>query len=338
MNFSRHVLDIDSTTVTEVITDAIRRIVSDTCRRRGAVVGVSGGIDSAVCAALCARALGAERTFVLLMPERDSSDESLRLGRQVVERFGLRSATIDLTPILEAVGCYRSQQLAIQMVVPEYGPGWKHKVVLPSILSKDRLNVPRLVVEDPQGQRQEVRLNAKASLQLVAATNFKQRVRTMLEYFHADRLHFAVCGTANRLEHDQGFFVKGGDGLADFKPIAHLYKSQVFSLARHLGVPPEICERPPTTDTYSLAQTQEEFFFAVPYETMDLCLYAHNHAVAATEVAPVVGLTPEQVQRIFDDIETKRRTTAPLHLGDVFVEPVRQVGVTPSRYQQTAGE
>jgi NAD+ synthase len=168
-------------------------------------------------------------------------------------------------------------------------------------------------------------MSAKAYLQLVAATNFKQRTRKMLDYFHADRLNFAVCGTPNRLEYDQGFFVKGGDGLADFKPIAHLYKTQVFQLARALGVPDEICNRTPTTDTFSLPQTQEEFYFALPYAQMDLCLYALNHGVPAEEVAPVVGLTPEQVVRVFRDIDVKRRTTRPLHLPALLVKDVKEI-------------
>ena len=158
-----------------------------------------------------------------------------------------------------------------------------------------------------------MRLPPAAYLQLVAATNFKQRMRKMIEYYHADRLNYAVAGTPNRLEYDQGFFVKQGDGAADVKPIAHLYKTQVYALAEYLGVPEEIRRRPPTTDTFSLPQTQEEFYFALPYDQMDLCLYAQNHGVAADEVAPRVGLTAEQVERVFRDIEAKRRATRYLH-------------------------
>ncbi len=160
---------------------------------------------------------------------------------------------------------------------------------------------------------------------MIAATNFKQRVRKMMEYYHADRLNYAVAGTPNRLEYDQGFFVKQGDGAADVKPIAHLYKSQVYALAEYLGVPEEIRRRPPTTDTFSLPQTQEEFYFALPYDKMDLCLYAHNHGVPAVEVAPAVGLTPDQVERVFKDIDQKRRTTNYLHARPLLVEPVSEI-------------
>src|SRR5260221_3517294 len=150
-------------------------------------------------------------------------------------------------------------------------------------------------------------------LGIVATTNMKQRTRKQLEYYHADRLQYAVAGTPNRLEYDQGFFVKNGDGAADVKPIAHLYKTQVYALAAHLGVPEEIRSRPPTTDTYSLEQTQEEFFFALPYDKMDLCLYARDRGIAPEDVAREVGITPEQVLRVFRDIDAKRKAARYLH-------------------------
>jgi NAD+ synthase len=240
-------------------------------------------------------------------------------------KLGVPSHTEDIAPILEAAGCYRYQTEAVRMVFPAYGEGWKFKITLPSIIEGNRLNVSRLSVRTPSGEALSERMSAQAYLQLVAATNFKQRTRKMLDYFHADRLNYAVCGTPNRLEYDQGFFVKGGDGLADFKPIAHLYKTQVFQLARALGVPAEICDRTPTTDTFSLPQTQEEFYFALPYAQMDLCLYGHNHAVPAAGVAAAVGLTAEQVERVYRDIEVKRRTTRPLHLPALLMQDVREI-------------
>jgi NAD+ synthase len=322
--FSRSVLDIDPAAEVARITDGIRAQVLGQLRRRGAVLGLSGGIDSSVVAALCARALGPDKVLALFMPETHSSDDSLRLGRMVAETFGIEALVEDIAPALQGLGCYARQEEAVRAVVPEYGPGWKCKLTLPSILESERLNVTRLTVQSPDGETKTVRLTPQAYLQLVAATNYKQRVRKMTEYYHADRLNFAVAGTPNRLEYDQGFFVKQGDGAADFKPIAHLYKTQVYTLARHLGIPPEICSRPPTTDTFSLAQTQEEFYFALPYDRMDLCLYAHDHGVPAAEVAAVVGLSPEQVERVFKDIEAKRRATRYLHTPPLLVEPITQ--------------
>jgi NAD+ synthase len=156
-------------------------------------------------------------------------------------------------------------------------------------------------------------MSAAAYLQMVGATNFKQRLRKAMEYYHADRLHYAVAGTPNLLEYDQGFFVKQGDGAADLKPIAHLYKTQVYALADYLGLPEEIRRRAPTTDTFSLPQSQEEFYFALPYREMDLCLWAYNHGKAAAETGSVLGMSAAQVERVYRDIEAKRRAGRYLH-------------------------
>jgi NAD+ synthase len=323
--FSSEVLKIDAAAVVERIVDAVRMQVFTTLRRRGAVVGMSGGIDSSVSAALAVRALGKDKVLGLFMPERASSDESMRLGRMVADAIGVETMAEAIAPTLEAAGCYRRQSEAIRTAFPEYRDGDKFKLVLPSILTGDRFNVSRLVVQRPEGETITVRLGAAGYLALVAATNYKQRVRKMTEYYHADRLNYAVVGTPNRLEYDQGFFVKLGDGAADFKPIAHLYKTQVYALAACLGIPEEVRQRPPTTDTFSMPQTQEEFYFSLPYGQMDLCLFAYNHRVPADEVAVATGLTSEQVERVFRDIATKRRATRYLHQPPLLVEPVGEV-------------
>jgi NAD+ synthase len=318
--FSRNVLKVDPVEAAKKITDAVEEQVLGVLKRRGVVVGLSGGIDSSVVAALCVRALGKERVFGLMMPERDSSPDSLRLARELADRLGINTEVEDIAPALEGLGCYRRQEEAIREVFPDFHTGQKFKITLPSLLDGNRLNVFRLTVETEQGSTSSSRMPAAAYLKIVAATNFKQRTRKMMEYYHADRLGYAVAGTPNRLEYDQGFFVKQGDGAADFKPIAHLYKTQVYELAAQLGVPEEICQRPPTTDTYSMAQTQEEFYFALPYAEMDLCLYAHDHSVDPEQVATVVGITPEQVKMVYRDIEAKRRTTRYLHQAPLLIE------------------
>jgi NAD+ synthase len=319
-------LALDAPASAARIEEAIRAQALGTLRRRGAVVGLSGGIDSSVVAALCVRALGAGRVVGLLMPERDSSGDALRLGRLLGEHLGITLVVEDIAPILAAAGCYTRQDEAIRTVFPEYGEGYRCKITLPSILEGNRFNLSELTIEAPSGERRTARMPLQPYLQLVAATNFKQRTRAMLEYYHADRLNYAVAGTPNRLEYDQGFFVKHGDGAADFKPIAHLYKTQVYALAAHVGVPEEIRRRPPTTDTFSMPQSQEEFYFALPYQKMDVCLYGRNHGIAAAEVAEAAGLTVEQVERVYKDIDQKRRTTAYLHLKPLLVEPVPEVG------------
>jgi NAD+ synthase len=263
--------------------------------------------------------------FGLLLPERESSPVTRELSRRIADHLGIPAIEEDITPILESVGCYRRRDEAVRTVVPDYGPDHTCKLVLPSVLAEPGLRFFSVVVSSPSGEVVQRRLPHEAYLAVVAASNFKQRVRKMLEYHHAERLNYAVAGTPNRLEYDQGFFVKGGDGAADLKPIAHLYKSQVYQLAEHLGVPEAVRRQAPTTDTYPMAQTQEEFYFSLPWSLMDLCLYGANHGVPAGEVAVAAGLDEEQVRRVYRDIEQKRRTTRYLHLRPQLVAPVPEV-------------
>jgi NAD+ synthase len=323
--FSARVLEIDAEAVTQEIAAAIRKIVFHRLRRRGAVVGLSGGIDSSVTAALCVHALGKDRVVGLLMPENESSKDSLVLGRELTEALGITAIVEDIGLTLKALGCYQRRDEAIRKVIPEYGTGWKSKIVLPNLVDSSAYALYSVVAQSPTGETHRVRLTPESYLGVVAATNFKQRTRKMLEYYHADRLWYAVAGTPNRLEYAQGFFVKNGDGSADFKPIAHLYKSQVFQLGRHLGVPEEILRRPPTTDTYSLEQSQEEFYFSLPLETMDLCLYGRNHQLPASDVAGATGLSIEQAERVYALINSKVSSTRYLHSPPQLVEDVDEV-------------
>ncbi len=324
--FSREVLSIDAAAEAAAIEAAIRKQVLKQLRRHGAVVALSGGIDSSVVAALAAGALGRERVFALLLPEKECSPESLRLGRRVAEALGIAVAVEDITAVLEAAGCYRRRDEAIRKLIPEYGPGFTCKVVLPDAASGASYAVPSVVVQSEQGRLMKQRLTAEISLAMTAAANFKQRTRKMFEYYHADRLGYAVLGTPNRLEYDQGFFVKGGDGLADVKPIAHLYKDQVYQLAEYLEVPEAIRTRPSTTDTYTLPQSQEEFYFRLPLLQMDLALYAYDMGVDPAAPPAWWPLSSEALERAYRDIKQKRSTTRYLHLPPLLVEHVPGIG------------
>jgi NAD+ synthase len=323
--FSPKVLEIDAQSVASTSGKAIREIVFHRLRRRGAVVALSGGIDSSVTAALCVDAIGKDRVFGVMMPEQDSSDDSLKFGRLLADSLGIETVVENIAPTLEALGCYRRRDDAIRQVIPEYGEGWKSKIVLPNLVDRSQYALYYVVAQSPTGELLRARLTAEAYLGVVAATNFKQRIRKTIEYYHADRLWYAVAGTPNRLEYAQGFFVKNGDGSADFKPIAHLYKTQVYQLGRHLGVPEEILRRPPTTDTYSLEQSQEEFYFALPLDMMDLCLYGRNHQVPIEEVAEATGLSVDKVQRVYGMIDSKLHSTQYLHLPPQLIQQVEEV-------------
>ena len=319
-----NVLDLDYEAEANHIAARLRETTARQLHRRGLVVAISGGIDSSVSCALAVRALGPDRVFTLILPEQDSSDDSAVRATLLAQHLGVRTETVDIAPALAAIGCYTARDAAVRNALPEYAEGWKFKIVIDGG-SEGRINRFRLIAQSPDGAHHERDLALADYLTIVAATNFKQRIRKTLEYFHADRLNYGVVGTPNRVEYDQGFFVKNGDGSADVKPIAHLYKSQVYGMARHLGLPDRVCAAIPTTDTYSLSQGQDEFYFALPYQQMDIALWALNHGRPASDLAAALGLSETQAQAVYDDIQNKRRTTRYLHQPPVLVSPVPEL-------------
>ncbi len=310
MTFHKDILKIDPAAVTEELVANLRRDVHKTLRRSGTVVGISGGVDSSTVLALCVRAFGPKRVVGVMMPEKDSSRDSIVLARKVAKQFGVATVVEDMTGTLVGFGCYARRDEAIKRVFPEYDPGYKAKITLPgNVLDSETLNIFYLTIITPEGEEKSKRLNLRDYLQIVAASNFKQRSRMNMLYYHAEARNYAVVGTPNKNEHDQGFFVKWGDGGYDVAPIRHLLKTQVYQLAEYLDLPLEIRQATPTTDTYPAHSSQEEFFFRLPFEVMDLIWYAQEHNAPIAEVAQVMGLTEEQVQRAFSDLERKRRTT-----------------------------
>jgi len=314
------ILAFDKDAEVEKITSRLRTFARK-ARKRGVVVAISGGIDSSVTSALCARAFGKGKVFGLLLPEYDSSSDSLKLGKIVAEHHGIEYQVQPIGPTLEAIGCYQWRDDAIRAAIPSYQSGWRHKLVI-SGGQQGLVNHFKIVVEKPDGTQIQETLGLKEYLQIVAATSYKQRIRKTVEYFHADRLNYAVVGTPNRLEYDQGFFVKNGDGAADVKPIAHLYKTQVYALARHLGLPEAVCNTIPTTDTYSLSQGQDEFYFALPYRQMDVAIWAMVNGKSAADLAGYLNIDVTRAEHIYQDIRAKRSTTAPLHWKPQTIEPL----------------
>jgi NAD+ synthase len=317
MKFNKHVIDIDPAAETNRIVDGLRRGLRR-MRRFGAVVGISGGIDSSVVLAICVRAFGPQKVTAVMMPEKDSEPESEQMARRLAAHFGVTPTLEVITPVLDGYDCYRRRDEAIRRVFPDYdaSKGYKAKIVLPpNVLDEDTLNVFSLVVIAPGGEEMSKPLPVREFLQIVAASNLKQRTRMAMLYYHAEVNNYAVIGTANRNEHDQGFFVKYGDGGVDIKAIGHLFKTQVFQLAEYLDVPAEIRRRTPTTDTYGAPCNQQEFFFRLPFDTMDLLWYAQEHNVPLADVAEVMGLTEMQVRRAFDDFTRKLHGTEYLRLA-----------------------
>lgn len=317
MTFGEHVLQINPAAETERIVAMLRHNVGQVMRRRGAVIGISGGVDSSVVLALAVRAFGPQRVTALMLPDRESDPDSESLARKVARHFNVEPLLENITAALEGFGCYARRDEAIRRVFPEYdaAAGYRAKIVLPQdLLDENTFSFFSLVIVTPDGVEKKERLPPQEYFQIVAASNFKQRTRMAILYYHAELRNYAVIGPANKNEHGQGFFVKYGDGGVDVRPIAHLFKTQVYQLAAYLDVPQEIRNRQPTSDTYSAHQTQEEFFFRLPFKTMDLLWYAQEHNIPMSEVSQAMGLTEDQVRHAFEDFARKRRATEYLRL------------------------
>ena len=308
--FTKDVLKIDPETLSSRIAAFIRDAVTNDYKRKGIVVGLSGGLDSATSAALSVRALGRDKVIGFLLPEKDSNPISREYGRAHADLLGIECHEINLTPMLEQFGVYEKRDAVVRKVFPDLEPPYKFRLVLPrDLLDRDRLNVYHIEVLLPDGTTRKERLPHDGYMQLMAANDIKQRLRMTQLYYEAEHRYYIVCGTTNYPELIQGFYVKYGDGGVDIEPLAHLYKRQVYDLARHLGVPREILERTPSPDTYSFPVSDEDFYFCMPYEILDYIIYTAEHGVPYGEAARALGLEPEQVARAVKEITRKREST-----------------------------
>jgi len=334
MIFSKDILKIDCPRETDRIYDFIRRQLVR-LKRDGAVIGLSGGIDSALSAALCVKALGKDKVFGLMLPDKESSAQSEEFALKHARQLGIRAETVPITPMLEAFGTYEKRDSIAKSVFPEFTKDYKLKITLPSdILNKESFNFFTLTIVDPQGQTKTARLNNSQAKGIIAATCTKHRNRMLVQYYYAEKMNYFVCGTTNKSEALQGLFVKYGDGGVDIEPIAHLYKNQVFQLAEHLGVIKEIINRPPCPDTYSAPVTDEEWYFRMPYKMLDLLLYAWKNKVDASIVCKVMELTADQVTRVFKDFEHKYKATR--HLNELPPTPAAGVSYEDLREVHTS--
>ncbi len=310
MTFSKSILDIAPSSEISRISDFIREMTLKKFKRKGAVIGLSGGIDSAVVAELCVRALGKKNVLGLFLPEKESNPLSLEYGQKQAEKMEIESIAVDITEHLESLNVYERRNAVIKCIFPDFEDSYKFHVTLPQdLLERNRFNYHSITTEDGVGERQKKRISAKDWLAISACQNMKQRMRMMQLYYHADKNNYIVAGTTNKTEVMQGFYVKFGDGGVDIEPIAHLYKAHVYELAKDLGVVDEIIQRAPSPDTYSLPVTDKEFYFCLDYELLDLLLFAYENRVPLDQVSQTLDLKDEQIERIFKDFTAKERAS-----------------------------
>ncbi len=319
--FNKQILKFDDVEAVcdQIVSDLKKKIIKE-LSRHGGVIGISGGIDSSVSLALVTRALGKKRVLGVMLPEKDSSPDSLILAQILADKFEVETIKEDITGALDGFGCYTRRDEAVKRVFPEYNPN-THKFKIGIKQNSLMTNLPpvfSITMVKPDGEQIDKLLHVKEYLQIVAASNFKQRSRMSMLYYHAERLHYAVIGTPNKHEVNQGFFVKHGDGGADVMPIGLLYKTQVYQLAEYLGVPQEIIDRTPTTDTYTAEQTQEEFFFQLPFKLMDLIWYGWENEYSTQEVAETLEYSSEEIENVYRNFSRKQKTTSYLRRGPIF--------------------
>jgi NAD+ synthase len=318
--FSKDIIKIDNLEGEIArISKNLKQNVFNVLKRKGAVIGLSGGIDSSLTLALTVNAIGSENVVGLLLPEKDSSPESKNLALLLADKFRIKTIEEDITPALEGFRCYSRRDEAVKAVFPEYDAD-HYKMKISINQEQIRHNLPplfSLTIVNDSGQTKSKIIPLKEYLQIVAASNLKQRCRMSMLYFHAERLYYSVIGTPNKHEIDQGFFVKHGDGGADLLPIAHLYKTQVYQLAEYFEIPEEIIKRIPTSDTYSAEQTQQEFFFQLPFLEMDLIWYGYENGYDPEVVGKTLDKSKEEILSIFNNFSRKQKTTEYLRMAPI---------------------
>jgi NAD+ synthase len=309
MSFSRNILHIDTAAETDRICNFIDKQLT-VLNRDGAVIGLSGGVDSALCSALCVKALGKDKVLGLILPERESNPISAEYAKKHADVIGVKTVTDDITDTLVGFGTYTRRDEVIKEIFPEFNDHCKSKLTLPpDLLARDALNFYTLQIKDNQNTLKTTRLTYLKARQILAASNTKQVTRMMYLNYYAEMNNYMVCGTTNRSEYMQGFFVKYGDGGVDIEPIAHLYKMQIYQLAHHLDIIPEIIARTPSPDTFSYEVTDEEMHFRMPYDILDLLLYAWENHTPVAEVSKALDLKEDQIKRAFRDITSKYDAT-----------------------------
>ena len=306
MNFDRNVLEIENIErVIQSLQIFIHEQVNSNFRKRGVVIGISGGIDSAVAVKLCCGAVGKENVLGIILPEKESNPQSQEFAKKYCEKLGIKYEIEDITSILDSSEIYQIREKIVKKYFPDYNQSCKYRIVFSENFDSDGLSIPYLEVNDGNNQIHKIKLSLNDYFTITAATNIKHRIRMTRLYFHAEKNNFLVCGTTNKAEFQQGYFVKYGDGGVDIEPLANLYKTQIYQLGTYLDIPNEIIERKASPDTWSFDVSDEEFFYSLPYEIVDLMLFAKEKSVTLSDICSTLDLKEEKVKRILNSIERK---------------------------------
>ncbi len=316
MIFNRDVLKIDPAQELDKLSKFIVDQVNVVFRRKGVVVGLSGGIDSAMISAVSVHALGKEKVVGLILPESESNPVSSEFAFKHAQEMGIEHRRIDITPTVDSVVNYKWRDEFLQKLIPEYRPGYRYNISLPTdLLERDTFSFYMLQVQMPDGEIKKKRMNLDEFRAITSFANIKIRARMLHLYAEAERRNLLVIGTTNRTEFILGDFCKYGDGGTDIEPITHLYKNQIYQLADYLKVIPEIIKRQPSPDTFSLPVTDQEFFFRISFDNLDHLLYAWENKIPEGEAAKALDLSEDAVKRAYKDFTSKFRTTAHLREG-----------------------
>jgi NAD+ synthase len=280
---------IDAAQVAERIENFIRQKV-DEFHRDGAIVGMSGGLDSAVVASLAARALGPEKVRALLLPERDSSPDSKTDALLEIERLGLPHQEVSLTPMLSAMGIYGLTPLRLLGVRSLKAAIVQHQHrVQAEALGEMPFRAGLLGTRD-LGDKKELIDTGQAY------TRVKHRMRMVALYYYADLENRLVLGTTNRSEAMTGFVVKWGDNVADVEPLNPLYKTQVRELAKYLGVSERVLDKAPSPDL--IPGIVDGLALGIDYETLDRILWGIEQGWETERIVAAMSVTAAQVENV----------------------------------------
>lgn len=287
--------DIEKTV--DSLSNYIKSEVFEIFQKKGVVLGLSGGVDSAVTAALCAKSLGSEKILGLIMPEKESGSSSQQLAQQVAKKYNIETKIIDISKILESFGVYQTKEKIVKEKFSGFNSTCKYRVVVPPKL-ENNVGIPYLEILDKKNEKHKIKISSSEFLTLTSATSIKHRVRMATLYFHGEKNNLAIIGTTNKSEYLQGYFVKYGDGGSDIEPLVNLYKSQIYQLGEFFDIPGEILTADASPDVWSFTTSDEEFFYSVPYNIVDLILYARENNLPVNEIQKISQIPKQQIENL----------------------------------------